>query len=375
MRPRFSQWIAPALAASGLLTALAGCAGGTLGRVTNSDELPTDLSADMKQKFEVMDGAPQPAASPAPSLAGFDQPADHAAKSSKRKRRLPKTKKSDLDKAMAQAGGAKASPSPTPYVYPNRRPAKDPIWTGEKMVFDITYFGMSAGDFTLETLPVKTIDNRKVYHIKGSAVSSKVFNLFYRLNDTVETFIDYEGIFSHRFHIVLDETKQARDSLELYDPEKAQTFYWNRWNHRERGYTETKEFQPIPALSQDSLSALYYLRTVPLPDGAVVTVPVVSEGKNWEAVVTVMRHEMMRTPMGKVMTVVLKPETRFQGVLKKQGDSFLWLTDDDRRVIVRLEAKVKIGTVVANLKHFEPGTPPETPTPAPASTTPAALYQ
>ena len=174
----------------------------------------------------------------------------------------------------------------------------------------------------------------------------------------VETFIDYEGIFSHRFHIVLDETKQARDALELYDQEKAETFYWNRWNHKERGYTETKEFDPVPRFAQDSLSVLYFLRAVPLPDGAVVTVPVVSEGKSWEAVVTVVRREAMRTPMGKVMTVVVKPETRYQGVLKKQGDSFLWMTDDDRRVPVRLEAKVKVGTVVANLTDFQPGTPP-----------------
>jgi hypothetical protein len=222
----------------------------------------------------------------------------------------------------------------------------------------VSYFAVSAGQFTVEALPRKSIAGRDVYHIRGTATTSQVFNLFYRLNDTVETFIDYQGFFSHRFHIVLDETKQSRDALELYDQEKAQTFYWNRWNHKERGYTETKEFSPIPRFSQDSLSVLYFLRAVPLPDGAVITVPVVSEGKSWEAVITVMGREMRSTPMGEVMTVKVKPETRYQGVLKKQGDSFLWLTDDDRRVPVRLEAKVKVGTVVANLREFEPGRQP-----------------
>src|SRR5207302_331831 len=123
-----------------------------------------------------------------------------------------------------------------------------------------------------------------------------------------------------------------------------------------RGYTEIKDFFPITPFPQDSLSALYYLRTVPLPDGRVFSFPVVSEGKNWEAVVTVLARETIQTPMGKVRAIKLKPETKYQGILKKQGDSYIWLTDDDRRYLVRIEARVRIGTVVARLKRVEPGT-------------------
>jgi len=73
----------------------------------------------------------------------------------------------------------------------------------------------------------------------------------------------------------------------------------------------------------------------------------------------VVRREMMDTPLGRIQTVVVRPEMKFQGILKKQGDSFIWLTDDDRRFVVRLEAKVRIGTIIATLKKVEPGTPPE----------------
>jgi hypothetical protein len=70
--------------------------------------------------------------------------------------------------------------------------------------------------------------------------------------------------------------------------------------------------------------------------------------------------------MGRVRAVVVKPETKFQGVLQKRGDSFIWFTDDDRRIPIRLEAKVKIGTVVGTLKKVVSyGTPPE-PQPAPS---------
>ncbi|MGK5081838.1 DUF3108 domain-containing protein [Bdellovibrionota bacterium FG-1] len=327
----------------------AGCAQGTLGRVSETDDLPKDLSKDLQDKFHVTEivGAATPGPVPSATPEVYQEP-----------KVVKKKHKTSKKTPLAHVSPAPSVAVTVPFAFPNRRPPIDPLWVGEKATYDITYFGMSAGDFTLELLPYKAIDGRKVYHVRGNAVSSKVFSLLYRLNDMVETFIDFDGLFSHRFHIVLDETKQARDSLELYDAQKKQTFYWNRWNHKARGYSETKEFSPIEPFSQDSLSALYYLRTLPLVDGGVYSVPVVSEGKSWEAVVTVVRREEMRTPMGRVQCIVLKPETKYQGMLKKQGDSYLWLTDDDRRVAVRLEAKVRIGTVVSNLRKYEPGTPP-----------------
>jgi hypothetical protein len=331
---------------------LVGCAG-TLGRIGGGTELPTDLPKEMQDRFAIKDVpvVPTPTLDPTPTPMSAPVLVTDAPPKKEKGKKKKKGKHGKNAEPVAQA-------SPEPVVIPDRRPGKDPIWIGEKATYSITYFGMEAGLFTLEALPYKQIDGRKVYHVKGTAESSKIFNLFYRINDSVETFFDFQGLYSHRFHLLLDESKQSRDALELNDSMKAQTFYWNRWKHVEKEYVETKEFKPIPRFPQDSLSALYYLRTVPLPPDSVVTFPVVSEGNMWEAVVTVVRREMLDTPLGRVQTVVLKPETKYQGILQKRGDSFLWLTDDDRRHLVRLEAKVKIGTVAAELKRLEPGNSP-----------------
>ncbi len=236
------------------------------------------------------------------------------------------------------------------FVIPNRRPVKDPIWVGEELAYEVTYFGVAAGHFTLKVLPHEIVNGRKVYHLQGNATTSKLFSMFYQMDDMVETFWDYVGLYSHRFHLSLNETKQKRDSIELNDSENKQTFYWNRWNHYKKGYIEIKEYKNIPQFPQDSLSALYYMRTIlPKRNGEKFSFPVVSEGKYWEGDVTVVRREMMRTCLGRVSTIVVKPEAKYAGVLKKEGDSFIWFTDDDRRHVVRLEAKVKIGTVVAKL--------------------------
>ena len=215
----------------------------------------------------------------------------------------------------------------------------------------MTYSGVPAGTFTLTAKPFKKINNRKAYHIEWHALSSKVFSLFYRLNDYIYSFIDYEGLFSHKFSMHLDESKQKRTSVELHDYGRRQTFFWDRRNHYKKGFSQRKTVRSIPLWGQDTLSALYYIRMVKLPPvGKSFSFPLITQTKTWEAVVHVVRKEKVRTPMGEVNTVVLKPETKFKGILRKRGDSFIWLTDDDRRIMVKFVAKVKIGSVKAALK-------------------------
>jgi hypothetical protein len=45
-------------------------------------------------------------------------------------------------------------------------------------------------------------------------------------------------------------------------------------------------------------------------------------------------------------------------VLTSTGDVFMWLSDDDRKIMLRLQAKVKIGNVILRLIQFKPGDRP-----------------
>ncbi len=337
-----------------------GCAGNSLNKIDKNTELPKELSADVKEKFEVRDltqatAQATPVAQttkPSPIVTVLEAKLSRAATEAKTKG----SKKKKKEKPVAEVMPSPASV--TPFTYPSRRPEKDPIWVGEKLTYQVTYLGIPAGTFTLEALPYKAVGDRKVYHIMAKAWNSAVFGLVYKLEDYVETFIDFEGFFSHRFHLHQDETKQVRDSQELYDSEKKQSYWWNRWDRKERGYSENKDFYSMDPFPQDTLSSLYYLRAVPLPPGGVVSFPVMSEGKPLTAYVTVVGREEVDTAAGLLQTVKLKPEAATRGVLERKGDSYMWVTDDDRRFLVKIEAKVKIGYVVVELKKIELGTAP-----------------
>lgn len=274
---------------------------------------------------------------------------------------VPKTFVERLDvktltpESEAAAASVKSTKKTKRFKYPNRRPPTEHMPIGEKSVYDISFFGVSAGTFTLETMPLKEVAGRKVYHVVGVAQSSAVFSLFYRLRDTVQSYIDYEGLFSHRFQLEQDESSQTRKAFEINDHEKGETLFWNRWKHVQKDYVETKEIKPIQRFAQDTVSALFYARLTDLKEGANVKIPVISEAKVWEAELKVVRKETLNTALGRLPTLVVMPETRHEGVLKKTGDSYLWLTDDPRKLLVRMEAKIKIGSVIAAIKEFDPG--------------------
>lgn len=238
---------------------------------------------------------------------------------------------------------------------PYRRPAKDPLQVGERLEFEITYFGVPAGTFTLETLPFQWINGRKVYHVRGTARSTGVFRLFYRLDDTIESFLDYDSLVSLRFQCELNETKQLKKSVEINDPVQAKTYFWNRWKPSDNPFREVQKEAVIPALIQDSLSALFFTRMQEFTEASPVsTFSIASESNNWDAVITHVRGDRLKVAnLGEVNAKVFKMEAKYQGILKRSGDSFLWLSDDDRRIVLRLEAHVKIGTVVATLRKIE----------------------
>ena len=71
----------------------------------------------------------------------------------------------------------------------------------------------------------------------------------------------------------------------------------------------------------------------------------------------VIRREKISTPAGDFNTVVIKPTISLDGKFSPVGDIFVWLTDDDRKFLVRIESKLKIGKVVGVAKAIEYGKP------------------
>jgi hypothetical protein len=332
---------------------LAACA--SRGRNTlETDHATQDLPDDLEKRFR-LDQEAKPKKLSLPKAHPQTTPVLAVSAENRVRIQTPTSSKSELTgmKKTRAEGSSSAS-----LTWPNRRPPQEPFWIGEKAVYEVTYFGVPAAYFTMTILPFQFINGRKVYHSRSYAESHPLFRLVYRLDDTVDTFFDYEGLFSHRFQMNLDETKQKRETLELYDHEQARVFYRNYWAPNDQAARRSEGYFPMPRFSQDSVSSLYFLRGVPLKIGDKFEFEVAQEGKHFQALITVEGREKINSKLGEKDTIRLRIGARINGQLKKPDDNFMWVTDDDRRICLRLEAKVKIGTIAAVLKSFEPGESP-----------------
>lgn len=320
---------------------LNGCGGR---KVVATDPKELNIPADLAKAFEVKELPKDAPPTPVTTVAA-EKP--------------KKTKRVASKKAKAQAGV---------FTIPSRRPEVDPMWVGEKIWMDVTWLSTKAGEFLLEVLPHKEIDGRKVYNFKGSARTSDLFSLVYRAEDWVQTFVDFEGWFPYKFVLYGDETKHIRDHVELFDHAAKKQYVHIRDNRIQKNeIVEKKGYEELTPFSQDALSAIYYARTFPLKNGDLIKFPMTSSGKQFDTELTVMGREEVNTKMGYMKAIKTKVVTRFQNVLQQKGDAFMWFSDDERRYLLRFEAKVRIGWVAGIARQIESGQRPETEVVAPKS--------
>lgn len=238
-----------------------------------------------------------------------------------------------------------------------RRPIKDPFRVGEKVTLEVSYFSVVAGDMTVETRGFSEVNGRKSYHFAGTAKSTSVFAMFYAIEDWFETYVDFETLVPVSYALHVKESKQLREVRTLFDWVEHKARYFDKKINEEQKLEEKNEDWGIPSFAQNVFSAAYYLRTFDLKPGLKTQFHVAHEGKNLVATAEVVRRERISTAAGDFNTVVVKPTISLDGKFTPMGDVFIWLTDDDRKFIVRIESKIKIGKVVGVAKAIDLGKP------------------
>jgi hypothetical protein len=111
----------------------------------------------------------------------------------------------------------------------------------------------------------------------------------------------------------------------------------------------------VPEGVHDLTSAFMWLRLQPLAVGDRHELPVLTSSKQWTLVAEVVGRETVKTPAGTFPTVKVRVRTALEGKFSTDRDSWLWLSDDARHVLVRASADFAIGSIVATLKSYRAG--------------------
>ena len=216
-----------------------------------------------------------------------------------------------------------------------------PFQVGEQLTYDISWLNITAGTAVMVVSGAGTDGDQPLVKLVTTAQSRPTIAKFFPVDNRVESLLDLATLLPEHLTFKRREGKKKEDIEYLFHQrEGAVTVV-------KGGATERLE---MPPGTQDVISCLYYTRSaLSLQPGASLTMNVYHDKKNRKLDVRVEEIETISGPWGTAETARLLVVMPFQGVFLNQGNLRVWLTNDERRIPVRMKAKVVIGSIVADL--------------------------
>ncbi|GMV22306.1 MAG: DUF3108 domain-containing protein [Vicinamibacterales bacterium] len=226
-----------------------------------------------------------------------------------------------------------------------------PFKAGEALTYDISWTTfVTAGQATLSVKERRPLGGgRSGYYLvaegQPSSMLQKLYHVYYKAESTLDTRTlrpTFASIYS-------DENGRKRH--------KISTFRGNGLVDFEMRTASTAKSQiKVDATSQDPLGAVYILRALPLKAGqAPFVIPVTDSGKAYKMRVTVGARETVRTGLGSIpglkLTLAL---TEQNGAPADTVNLALWMSDDARRLPLKMVAGLPVGSFQLTLAKITP---------------------
>jgi len=182
-------------------------------------------------------------------------------------------------------------------------------------------------------------------HLSGTADSTGVVALLFRVQDRFNSFFDAKSLCSSKLIKHTEEGSRWRDTSITFDYSRGKSVLEEK-NLKDNQSKRTEN--DIPGCVTDVLSGILYVASLPLQEGASYSFPLNDGGKTVTIHAHVEGKEQIKTPAGTFQTIRVGPEGDYS-VLKNRGRIWIWYSDDSRHLPVQMRAKLFWGTLTVYL--------------------------
>ena len=226
---------------------------------------------------------------------------------------------------------------------------EDAFQTGEWFKFRVHYGLINAGYATLEVQD-GVINNRKVYHVIGKGYSTGMSRFFFKVDDLYESYFDKVTGNPYKYIRKIDEGGYTKNQEGFFNQASDRVLVKDYEN-------KTEKTLVIPNNTQDIVSTFYYLRNYPtinkLKVGESVAIDMFFDEETTKFKLKFIGREDLNTKFGVIPTMIFRPLVQSGRVFKEQEALTVWISDDDNKIPVRIQANLTVGSIKADLDGFK----------------------
>lgn len=239
--------------------------------------------------------------------------------------------------------------SPTPSPAPPRAAAKAertvPFGPGELLTYDVSWSSyLTAGTATVSVKEKKPSFGSVAYYVvaegRPTPLLSKLYNLYYK----ADTLLDAYTLLPQRGSVYSEEGGRRRMKITSFNQGARKATFEMQTS------TLIKKDLTLPPYTQDALSAVFVLRAVPLKTGGRMTMPVADNGKIFKVQMAIGARERVKTGIGPTDAFRITPTIVGEDGKSEGRAMHVWISDDTRRLPVKLQADLAVGSFVLTLK-------------------------
>lgn len=219
---------------------------------------------------------------------------------------------------------------------------------GETLKYKVYYESLITGKVNAGTakLEVKNTNRRfykrETYHIVGVGKSNPAFDMFFKVRDRYESYVDKQGIYPYLFIRRTREGGYVKDDDVYFD-------------HQHLSAKSRNDTSKITRYIQDIVSASYYARTLnadTLEEGDQISVNFFLDDSAYISVIEFAGHQVVETELGIFRCLAFKPMVATGEVFSNPYPMTLWVTDDKNKLPVLGKSAVVVGSVKMELIKY-----------------------
>ncbi|MBI4502126.1 MAG: DUF3108 domain-containing protein [Gemmatimonadetes bacterium] len=220
--------------------------------------------------------------------------------------------------------------------------AGTPFPPGERLKYEVRWGVVTLGTAEMRVVGIDTIRGTPAAHIQFRIVGS---NYLYRMDNRMDSWIALSDTTSRRFTQDFQENRKERHAW--YDIFPDSGYY------REKGVDGPRPSVKNPL---DDAAFFYFVRTMGLEPGRKYEINRYFRPDRNPVILDVLSRDTLDVPAGKFPSIVLQPIIKGQGILKETSDARMWLSDDDRHLMVQLKSRFPVvGYLTMRLIRIESG--------------------